>query len=126
MFVLLNGKRFEPSLPDVPARGIVAMIAADVRRQEPLHPAAQIAILPGPDDQMEMVGHEAVCEHPHPVSREAGLEQIGEGGVVPRLVKDGGAPIAAIDDVIAEAPDRGPSRARHARTLGTSARGIKN
>jgi hypothetical protein len=40
MLVLLNDKRLEAALPDMAARTVLAVVAADMARQQPLQPAA--------------------------------------------------------------------------------------
>lgn len=47
MLILLNGERLEAALPQVAAGVIVPMITSHLRRQESLHDAAEVAILPG-------------------------------------------------------------------------------
>src|SRR5262249_9953478 len=56
--VLLDRKGLETPLPHMAARGVVFVITANVSREQPLHPAAQIAVFVRPQDQMEVVGHE--------------------------------------------------------------------
>ena len=58
MVIALNGKRLEASLPDMTA----AVIAADMRRHQPLQPTAQVTIFVQPEKQMEMVIQQAVTD----------------------------------------------------------------
>jgi hypothetical protein len=44
VLILLNGERLEASLPDVAAAAVMAMVPADVRGQQPLRPAAEVAV----------------------------------------------------------------------------------
>jgi len=39
MVIILDRKSLESALPDVPCRVVMALIAADVRGQQPVHPA---------------------------------------------------------------------------------------
>jgi hypothetical protein len=73
-----------------------------------------------------MIGHEAVGEDAHGHTRGCGLQQREKGGIVFRFSKDLGATIAPIDHVVAESPDRGPSGARHSRSLPDAADLINN
>ena len=68
MFVLLNGKTFEPPLPDMAATAVVAMVAADVARQQPLHELAKCRGSGGLQNQMEVVGHKAEGKDFHAMS----------------------------------------------------------
>jgi len=65
MVIILDRKSLESALPDVPRRVVMALIAADVRGQQPVHPATEVAVSRGPDDQVEMIGHQAEGQHPH-------------------------------------------------------------
>ena len=49
MVVAFDRERLETALSDVPRGAVMAMITASVRRQQPLHPAAKVAILMGPE-----------------------------------------------------------------------------
>jgi len=44
MIILLNGKSFKTPLPDVTASLVVLVVAPYMRRQQPLHPSAEIAV----------------------------------------------------------------------------------
>ena len=65
MVVLLDGESLEASLPDVSAELVVAMIAADMRSHQPLHPAAQVAIFVRMQHQMEVIGHHTEANQSH-------------------------------------------------------------
>jgi hypothetical protein len=62
MVVVLDGERLEPPLPDMAAGAVVAVLASGVGHEQPLHPAAQVAVGSGADHQVEVVGHQAVPE----------------------------------------------------------------
>ena len=47
MVIILDRKSLESALPDVPRRVVMALIAADVRGQQPVHPATEIAVSQG-------------------------------------------------------------------------------
>ena len=61
----LKGGSLESPLPDVAAVPVVAQVSAYVRGEKPVHPAAQVAVSPGPEYQMEMVVHQAVGHNLH-------------------------------------------------------------
>jgi hypothetical protein len=89
------------------------MITPDMRRQRPLHPAAQVAVVARPKHQVEVIGHDAEGQDAH---REplAGSGQNGdEGFVVLVLVEDFGAVVAAVQDVVAVSANRGACGAWH-------------
>jgi len=67
MVVHLNRKRLEPSLVQVAAAGglMMGMPELGVRLGESAGEARQVAVAARPDDQVPVVGHEAVGEQPH-------------------------------------------------------------
>ena len=81
VFILLDRECFEPALPDVTTTMIMTEIAADVSVQQPLHPAAQIAIADRPESEMEMIGHDTISETAAS-GREAWLRRTERRGVV--------------------------------------------
>jgi len=71
-----------------------------------MHPAAEVAIRERPSDEMDMVRHETIGEHPHRNLLAGQCDEPHEVRVVRRIVIDRRPSIAAIDDVVAEAADR--------------------
>src|SRR5271165_1355369 len=75
-------KRGWPQRPPV-----VTEIPTHVRGQQPVHPAAQVAVATGPKHEMEMVRHQAVGHDPHRHA-DAGLaHNPDESRQVPILVE---------------------------------------
>ena len=102
MFILLDGKGLEPALPDVTTGLIASPVLTDMRGQQPVHPAAEIAIVIGPQGQMEMIGHQAISQHAHRRAL-AGLGQEGDEGLVVTVVmKNRGTGIPTVEDVVAD------------------------
>ena len=86
--IFLDGKGLEASLPDVAGGAVNGDVAADVGVHEPVHPAAQVAVVMGPYNEVEVVGHEAVGQESHG-NAQAGLgEQAEERLVVRVMVED--------------------------------------
>ena len=85
MVVILDGKGLEAPLPDVPCGAVMAMVALGVRREQPLHPTSQIAIMTGPQYQVEVVGHEAIAEQVHRQASASADDRLDEGIVIARL-----------------------------------------
>ena len=106
MLILLDWKCFEPSLPDVTCAVIMSQLAAGVSGQQPVHPAAQVARVDRPKSQMEVIGHNTVGEQPDRVTKSCFGDQGDKDLVVLRLVKDRGAAVATVQDVIAVPPPR--------------------
>jgi hypothetical protein len=65
VLILLDGERLEPTLPDMSAGVVAPQLASDVSRQVPMHPAAEIAVLVGPEREVEVIWHEAVGQDSH-------------------------------------------------------------
>jgi hypothetical protein len=101
MLVALDRKGLEAALPDMPAAVVVPMIAADVAGEQSLHPTAEVAVAVRPEDEMEMVGHEAPAEDSHRQALASGLEQPQKGPEIFLLVKDFSARVAKVEHMIA-------------------------
>src|SRR5580704_17398267 len=95
------------------AAPVVSVITADMRRQRPLHPAAQVAVVVRPKHQVEVIGHEAERQDPHGKPLAGSGQNGDEGFVVLVLVEDRRAVVAAVQDVVAIAPNRGACGAWH-------------
>jgi hypothetical protein len=63
--ILFDGKRFEPSLPDMPTGLMPLVIPSHMRREKPLHPPTQITIAVRPHRQVKMIGHQAIRQDAH-------------------------------------------------------------
>ncbi len=123
--VLRDGKGFEPALPDVAAAPVAAAVAVHVGGQQPLHPGTQVVVAAGPEDEVEVVGHQAKADQPH---RDAGAglaEEADEAVVVVGVVEDPGAAVAAVEGVVAVAAHRGSRGSGHGRIVAVGGRGGK-
>jgi hypothetical protein len=65
MLVIQYGKSLESSLPDMAAVVVVTQITTDMSRHQPVHPTTEVAIAMWPENEMEVVGHQAVGDDPH-------------------------------------------------------------
>src|SRR5207302_10319885 len=50
-------------LPDVATGAVMLLVAADLRRQQPQHVIAQLALTPWPDGKVEMIRHQTKGEY---------------------------------------------------------------
>jgi len=121
MLVLLNRERLESALPDVAAAVMMLVITAHMSIQDPMHPAAQVAILLGQDNQVKVVGHEAKAQHGHR-DFDAGMGHGLEEGLVVGIRPKNLAPaVAPVDDVVTDPSHRGSRGAWHGRRACTAA-----
>ena len=88
-------------MSDVPAAAVVAMVAADVRREQPLHPMAEIAVAVRPQHQVKVIGHQAPRQNPHRQTLASGLEEPDEGRVIVLPVKHLAPAVPPIENVVA-------------------------
>src|SRR5260370_28217998 len=122
MLVLLNRERLETALPDVAAAVMMLVITAHMSIQDPMHPAAQVAILLGQDNQVKVVGHEAKAQHGHR-DFDAGIGHHLEEGLVVGSPPQNLAPaVAPVDDVVTDPSHRGSRGAWHGGRASTAAR----
>src|SRR5271157_1464822 len=110
---LLNGKGLESALPDMPAGMVMFLVPTDMGRQQPVNPPADVPIVPGPKNQMEMVGHQAIGQDPHGLPKRCFGDHVEERLKVLVLVENLRAGIAPVEHVIAVTSGRRSRRARH-------------
>jgi hypothetical protein len=98
----LDQEILEATLVDVPmtCRPVVLMMSPNMRVHRPSHVRRKITPLRGPEDQMEVVRHEAHGEDPHRDSVKGLAENVQKCGVILGFVEDRLAPIPAIEDVM--------------------------
>jgi site-specific DNA recombinase len=111
------GGCLEPPLPDVPRGAVVAVIATGVRREQPLHPAPEVAVGVGSQYDVEVIGHQAVAQDIDGEALARIDDRLKEGIVIGGLVEDGLASVAAVEGVIPHAPDGGAGGAWHGITV---------
>ena len=100
VLIFLDRKRFEPALPDVTAGPVTPQVAAHVRGHQPMHPAADIAVLARPEREVEMIGHQAVGEDAHRSANARLRHQVEERVVVIGLMEYRRPRVPPIEDVI--------------------------
>jgi hypothetical protein len=115
MFVLLDRKSLKTALPDVPAAMIVLAVTPYVRVEQPVHPPAQVAILGGDNDQVEVVGHQAKAQNGKGNFNTGMGHRFKKGLIIGLFTKDRGAIIAPIEHMIANPANRSSARTRHER-----------
>ncbi len=81
---------------------MAAVVALGVGDQEALHQSADGGV-EGADQEVDVVGHEAVAVELEGAGTLKVAEGVEEGNVVAIGVEDGGAVVAAVDDVVDEA-----------------------
>lgn len=86
--------------------------------EEPVHPPAQAAIGEWPDDEMEMIGSEAVGEDGHQRFDAGRFEGLEEGEIVAVVEEDIAAIVAAVEDLVANAAHCSPCGPRQAYCVG--------
>jgi hypothetical protein len=111
----LTGKLFEASLVEVAGAGsvVVGMIALGVGLGEAVHEVAELVLRSRPDDEVPVIGHEAIGEEAY---RDAGVcfgEDAFEGVIVLVFMEQGPAADAAVEDVIEQASRRIAGSTRH-------------
>lgn len=90
-----------------------AVMTPHVRGQQPLHPRTEHIVDPRPKQKMEMVRHQAVADDAHGRAQAPFGQEIEEPPIVVVAMENGGAPIPAVENVIAEVGGGTTGRARH-------------
>ena len=113
--VVLDNRALEPPLPDVPGRPMSLVVPPGVCDGERLEDAADRLARLGAEEEVEMVGHEAVAEESERVAVPGGGEGLEEGEVVVVIGEDGGAVVAAVKGVVDQSVVDGAGESSHAR-----------
>src|SRR5258706_5976663 len=115
----LHGEALVSALIQVPAAGGMAMLvpAADVGDSEPLHEPTEVAVAARAQDQVPVVGHEAVAEQIDGHDREGFAKAFLEGGVVAGVVEELAAGVGAVEDVEDHAARGDAGGAGHEETV---------
>src|SRR5207237_2021006 len=96
MVIVLDGKGPEASLPDMAARVIVLVVAADMSGEQPAHVSTQIAVDERPEREVEMTGHQRKCQQAHGGVFGGLAEEFAKGGEIAVFVKDSAPGIAPV------------------------------
>jgi hypothetical protein len=106
MFIRLYGKRLKAALIDGPGAGAVMMRmpALRVRDRDPAQYLGEFAIMPRPEEEMPMIGHEAIsCDANLGLSVGLGENSL-KRRVVRRLLEQRESADTPIQDMIGEIP----------------------
>ena len=93
------------------------MIPTYMRGQQPLHPATQVAIAVRPEQQMKMIGHQAITDQSHRNLFVSLLHQSDKGSEVFIFMKNIRPTIAPIEHMIQISTLRSSSCSSHFRRL---------
>jgi hypothetical protein len=63
MRIVLNRECLETPLPHMTASAIATVMTANMSCQQPLHPPAQIHVAIGPQNEMDMIGHQTNSQY---------------------------------------------------------------
>jgi hypothetical protein len=77
---------------------VMAMVTANVRRHESLHPATEVAVFMRPQQQVEMACHQTKSSQPHRLFFVSLPHQVHKRDEVIIFVKDVAAAIARVQD----------------------------
>jgi hypothetical protein len=125
VLVLGDRERFEPTLPNMPAGAVTAMVAADMSGEQPTHPGAEVRVPGRPEHEVKVVRHETVGEQAHGHARGRAPQEAEEGGIIVGIVEDLRAAVAAVEDMVAVAANRGTCGAGHADIMAARAAGAR-
>jgi len=115
VLVLCHGKALESPLVQVscPPAVIVLVVPADVRHPDPPHQSPQRDVGPRPDDQMPVIGHQAVSQQSHWITLQPLDQHLLEGVVVALRVKQSQASVPPIEDMVDHPSFNGSSGSWH-------------
>jgi hypothetical protein len=119
VFVFFNGKGLKAALVKRPgtAAVVVRVPTHGMRQGQPMQELGQFAVLMGPDNEVEVIGHEAIGQQAHGHFVLGLAQDALEGGVVAVLMEDGGACYGMVEDVVDETTGSSAWSSGHAHTL---------
>ncbi len=80
--------------------------------QQP-HELAQLAILPGPKNQMPVIGHQAIADNAHRPSLDGSLDNPLESQVILAILKYGPPSNRPVEHVVNNSAGGSPETSRH-------------
>jgi hypothetical protein len=107
-------------------RSVVRMPPLGVRHGEPAHEPGEVAILAGPEQDVEVVGHQAVSQQPHVTAHHRLREDALECRIFLVGLEDSQPGIGPIQGVVDEATFRRSSWSWHVLRIRDDERGVKN
>jgi hypothetical protein len=107
VIILFDRKRLEPPLPEVSTGFVMLVIPSHMGVLYPVHPRAEVAIGLRLHDQMEVIGHVAVAEDRQRQFDAGVADGLDEGLVVFGFMEDLIPGVTTVDDVVADATQRG-------------------
>ena len=117
MLVILDWKRFETALVQVPPAGRASVSMPPLRmcQRHPAGEVRQITVVNGPQHEVPMVRHEAVGYDPHLRSLLSINNDALECLVILIFLENGHPRVSAVPDMINESPFGGTFRSSNAR-----------
>ncbi len=92
-----------------------------MRCHQPVHPAADIAVLARPEGQVEVIGHKAISEDAHRSANTRLGHQVEERVGIVGLLKHNRPRVPPIEDMIRVTSQAGPSGSGHGVATGVQA-----
>jgi len=115
--VVLDRRALEPTLPDVAEGPVPLVVAPGVRHQERLHDATDGHPRLGAEQEVEVVGHQAIAVEPERVAELRPAEGVEEGAEIAIVVEDGVAIVAPAEGMEGQAIVNRSQGASHAPRL---------
>jgi hypothetical protein len=100
MSIPLNNGALEPPLPDMTSAVMSFVVSPGMRDSKRLEDSADRLSGLRPDEQVKVIGHEAIAEQAKRIAVLGFGEGAEEGSPVGIVPKDIGAVVAAVEDVI--------------------------
>ncbi len=128
MLVRLHGGRLEPALIEMTGAGrsVVRTSPLGERHGEPAHEPGEVAILTWPEQDVEVVGHQAVSQQSHVMAHHRLREDALECRIILVGLKDSQPGVGPIQGVVDEATFRRSSWSWHVLRIQDDERGVRN
>ena len=126
MGVVLDGKGLKSALIEVSRSGglVLGVPPLGMGERKPTHEAREVVVGAGPDDQVEVIGHDAVGEEPNGDSLVGLGQDVYEGVVVASVLKKSEASVRSVQNMVNEAALGGAKLSGHDPSLTNQNRNV--
>ncbi len=120
MVVGLHGEGFETTLVKVAGTGGVVMgvLSLGVSQGQPQHELGEVTIAARPEQEVEMIGHQAVRQQPHAIPGHCFSQDPFECSEIALVLKDGEPGVGPVERVINKSAPGSAQRSSHGIQFG--------
>jgi hypothetical protein len=115
VLVGLHGERLETTLVQMTGAGglVMGVPPLGMGQGQPLHELGQVPIAAGPEQEVEVIGHQEISQQPHIEPGHGFGQDPFERGEIAVVVEDSESGVGSVQSVIDKSVPSGTSRSSH-------------